>query len=167
MTNLSEKQIKNFNKFKKGIKQFESILLDLKDSDYDYSRGKEKWTIREIIHHIADAENLWKICIKAAIGNPGCDFDLNWYLIDNKWAKPLGYYKRNVDSSIDLFKVSRNQIIELVDFYPEAYSNFITIKREDIPEGKKFTVEDIINFQILHLNRHIKQISDSRKRNNI
>lgn len=41
------------------------------------------WTIRQIVHHIVDGDDLWKACIKAALGNERGEFSLGWY-----WSLP-------------------------------------------------------------------------------
>ncbi len=153
--------VKRMKKFKDGIKEFNEMVNDLTEEDLNRKRAEGKWTVREIIHHIADAEDIWKSIIKAAVGNPGCDYDMNWYPIDNKWAPVMGYAERGVENSIELFRVSRNQIIELVEYKPDAWDNFVTAKWENLPDGKEFRVGEIVSFQILHLNRHLKQIRDS------
>ena len=140
---------------------FNKTINSLSEGDLDLSRADGKWTVREIIHHIADAEDIWKNIIKAAIGNPGCHFDMNWYPVDNKWAPAMGYSERGVQNSVELFRVSRKQIIEMLEYKPEAWNNFVIAKWEYLPEGKKFLVGEIVSFQILHLKRHLKQIMDS------
>jgi len=152
---------KRLHKFKDGIKHFNEIVNDLSDEDLNRKRGEDKWTVREIIHHIADAEDIWKNAIKAAVGNPGCTLDMNWYPIDNKWAPAMGYSIRGIENSIELFRVSRNQIIELIEYKPDAWNNFVVARWENFPDGKKFTIGEIVSFQILHLKRHINQIKDS------
>jgi len=41
------------------------------------------WTIRQIVHHVAGGDDLWKAAIKAAIGNSRGLFSYCWY-----WDKP-------------------------------------------------------------------------------
>ena len=67
--------------FKSGPEQLEAALSNLSETDLDLCREKGKWSIRQIVHHIADAEDLWKMCIKAAAGNPGCTFDFSWFFL--------------------------------------------------------------------------------------
>jgi len=50
-----------------------------------------------------------------------------------------------------------------LEYKPEAWGNQLTAKMEHLPEGHIFTVGEIVSFQIIHLNRHLKQIRDSLK----
>lgn len=167
MSDQTAKQEKAVTRYDEGVDRLDDILEGLSDSDYDLSRGEGKWTIRQIVHHIVDAEEVWKTCIKAALGNPGCTVDLNWYIIDNKCAGPLDYAHRPIIDGVNLFRATRRHILELVNYLPNAWNQSFTITRGDIPDGKTFTVGDVISFQNLHLNRHIKQIRDTREKHGI
>jgi len=43
---------------------------------------------RQIVHHIADGDDLWKTYIKIALGNEQAEFTLAWYLAfpQTEWA---------------------------------------------------------------------------------
>ena len=51
-----------------GIEAVDEALAGLAEADLDLAREAGKWTIREIVHHIADAENLWELAVKSAAG---------------------------------------------------------------------------------------------------
>ena len=149
--------------FSDGIDHLDEALKDLSDADIDLSRSQGKWTIRQIVHHIAEFEDLYKTTIKAALGNPGCTFDFNWYIVDNKWADPLRYDVRPINDAVVLFRMSRKQVLELINFVENPWEQFIYFSHESMPEKKKFTVAKIIQWQIQHLQMHIDQIKDTKK----
>lgn len=150
-------------KFSDGITQLDEVLEGLSDSELDISRSKGKWTIRQIAHHIAEFEDLYKMAIKAALGNPGCTFNFDWYIADNKWAAPLWYNTRPITIAMEIFRISRQQVLELINFVDNAWEKPIYISHQSMPEKMKFTVKKIIKWQVLHLEMHIKQIKDTRK----
>ena len=149
--------------FSDGIDQLDDVLEGLSDADLNLSRSEGKWSIRQIVHHIAEAENLWSTAFKAALANPGCDFDFNWYIADNKCADPLLYHMRPIDEAVALFKCSRKQVLELLDLVDNAWEQFLYPKHQSMPEKIKFSVIDIIQWQIKHLRIHIIQIKKTRK----
>jgi len=157
---LSQEEI--ITQYAAGIEQLDTALKGLSPSDLDLSREKGKWTIRQILHHIADAEDLWKISIKAALGNSGCNYDISWYVVDNKCAGPLDYAHRPVDQAVELFKVTRRHVVELVTHLPNALERYIHIIGVDWAEAKKYTVRDIMEWQIQHLLLHLEQIRITR-----
>lgn len=167
MTEKALKQEKGISRYMEGVNRLDEVLNGLSPSDFDLSREPGKWTIREIVHHIVDAEDIWKTCIKAALGNPGCLVDLNWYIIDNKCAGPLDYAHRSIEDGLELFRATRRHVTALVKYLPDAWDQSFTVTRSDIPEGKTFKVGEVIDFQNLHLVLHIKQIRDTRKKHGI
>jgi uncharacterized damage-inducible protein DinB len=61
-------------KYLEGPALVEQALAGLQDADLDVSPSQGGWTIRQIVHHIVDGDDLWKACIKAALGNEQGEF---------------------------------------------------------------------------------------------
>lgn len=51
------------------LAQLRTALYGLTETDLYLAPSDGRWTIRQIIHHIVDGDDLWKWCIKAALGN--------------------------------------------------------------------------------------------------
>jgi hypothetical protein len=58
------------NTFKSVLAQYaqgptllEQALSGLTDTDLDLTLSEDSWSIRQIVHHIADGDDIWKICI--------------------------------------------------------------------------------------------------------
>ncbi|MCP4157595.1 MAG: hypothetical protein GY757_58330 [bacterium] len=150
--------------YEAGPEQLDAALKGLSESQLDLSRAEGKWTIRQIVHHIADAEDLWETAIKAALGNTGCTFDFSWYILDNKCAVPLNYTNRPIYDAVALFKVLRRYVANMVKHLPNARERNIHLTRSgDELEEKTLVVDEILNWQVLHLEIHIKQILETRK----
>ena len=168
MSEQITKQEKALARYAEGVGELDAVLAGLSEAQLDLCREEGKWSIRQILHHIADAEDIWETCIKAALGNPGCTFDLNWYIPDNKAAVPLDYAHRPITVSVELFRALRRYILELVKYLPDAWDQTFTIIRQDLPqEGKLFSVGAVISFQNFHFRRHIKQIQETRQAHGI
>jgi len=150
--------------FSNGIDRLDEVLEGLSESDLDRCREPGKWSIRQIVHHIAEAEVLWNTALKAALANPGCTFDFNWYIVDNKCADPLFYHRRPIDQSLSLFRASRKQVLELLDLTDHFWEQFLYAQHESIGEKRKFTVEEIVEWQDKHLRLHLIQIKKSRRK---
>ena len=106
--------------YEKGAEQLDVALEGLSESQLDLARAQGKWTIREIVHHIRDAEDVWQTIIKAALGNTGCTFDISWYIPDNKCAVQLDYANRPIHCAVELFKAARRYIADLVKHLPNT-----------------------------------------------
>jgi hypothetical protein len=58
--------------------QLEAALIGLAEINLDLRQSAESWTIRETVHHIADGDDMWKLFIKRAIGNPNGEYSFGW-----------------------------------------------------------------------------------------
>lgn len=150
--------------YETGPEQLDAVMEGLSESQLDLSRAEGKWTIREIVHHIVDAEDIWETVIKAALGNTGCTFDISWYIPDNKCAVPLDYANRPIDEAVALFKTLRRFIADMVKHLPDALERnaVITSKNDKFPEIN-FNVREMLSWQIQHLEIHIDQIHETRE----
>jgi hypothetical protein len=61
-----------------GPNQLETAIAGLSGGELDIVERDDSWTIRQIVHHVVDGDDIWKVFIKRAIGNPGGRFDLQW-----------------------------------------------------------------------------------------
>ncbi len=145
-----------------GIEQLDKILTGLSEDDLNLDRGENSWSIRQIVHHISDAEDIWQSGIKAALANPGCTYDISWYRPNNQCDGPLLYDKRPIKYAIELFKAARRQVVGLLTHIPDAWDKTIIFSREDLPEKKEYSVSDIIRWQVPHLQIHLEQIHEIR-----
>lgn len=167
MSELSSKQEKILTRFAEGVNRLDEVLENLSEQDLDLSREPGKWTIRQIVHHIVDVEDIWETCIKAALGNPGCTVDMRWYIVDNKCAEPLDYAHRPIKDAVELFKAIRRHLIELVNNLPGAWERSLSTIWGNAPDGITCSIGDIIGFQSDHLERHIEQIRDTREKHGV
>ena len=142
-----------------GPALLESALTGLTESDLDALPSADSWSIRQIIHHLADGDDIWKICIKAALGNSDGEFTLQWYCDkpQMEWSENWKYASRGVESSLALLRANRRHTIELIERTPDAWERSIWLKR---PDGQKerITVGWIVEMQAGHVVDHIKDI---------
>jgi hypothetical protein len=163
LTDKAETRKEIVARYASGIQAVDDAVIGLTENDLDLARAEEKWTIRQIVHHIADAELLWEVAIKSALGNCGCLFDASWYIIDNKWAEPLHYTTRPINGAIELFKAIRHQMLELLEYVPGAWSMYVLFHRANPDEANKWTVGDIVTWQSRHVMIHVEQILETRQ----
>ena len=157
-------QKKTLDLFKQGPSILESALAGLSDSELNYVPSNGGWTIRQIVHHIADGDDLWKTCIRIALGNEQSEFSLQWYksLTQMEWANRWSYDKRSIDISLALFKANRDHILQLLEYAPDGWSKSVQF-REPGGEIEKVPVGFVIQMQADHLVHHVKRIEDIRK----
>lgn len=151
-------------RFKEGLALLERALVGLEDADLDASPLQGGWTIRQIVHHIVDGDDLWKACIKAALGNEGGEFTLEWYwtLPQQVWAESWEYAHRSLDLSIALFRANRDHIVQLMEQVPDAWNKTIGVRK---PNGEVETVSAgfIVKMQAEHAEHHVARILAIRR----
>ena len=143
--------------------QLKKTLHGLSILDYSLTRTEGKWTIREIVHHIVDADSVVHTMILGALGNSGCLYDQSWYKTDNSWVHILKYQERSIDLATTLFKANLQSMVELLKILPNSLECQIILRREIDPQDKKITVEQLIQSRIHHTQHHLAQIIETRK----
>lgn len=162
--NAPENKDEIIEQFKQGPALLEDAIKDITESNLDYIPESDGWTIREIIHHIADGDDLWKTAIKIALGNEDAEFNLKWYLAlpQIEWAKRWNYKKRPVDISLSLFKANRDHIIQLIENSDDGWNR--SVRFNDLnDEIKHIPVGFIIKMQSDHVAHHVKRIKSIRE----
>ena len=81
-------------------------VAGLAGGDLDRAVRPGGWTIRKIVHHISDGDDLWKTAIKHALGSIRTEFSLDWYreLSQDDWTERWAYIQRPVEESLALLQ---------------------------------------------------------------
>ena len=146
-------------RYLEGPELLAKTLADLKKSDLDIAPTKGGWTVRQIVHHIADGDDIWKTGIKQALGDDQIEFSLDWYqtLTQDTWADRWAYAQRPIEESLALLRAIRNHVIQLIEHVPNGWNRAVGFRnKDDVTEI--LPVGFIIEMQSNHLMHHLKQI---------
>ncbi|MGH9173711.1 MAG: DinB family protein [Vicinamibacterales bacterium] len=136
----------------------EALIATLGPSELDQSVAAGSWTAREIVHHIADGDDIWAVALKAAPGGQGLTFNQSWYDNHNRWATTLDYANRPVEPALALLRARRAQVVELLRHLPDAWDSSILFRFDDDDLGQQVTTGQIIAMQVHHLTTHLDEI---------
>jgi len=154
--------------YAKGPEDLESAIAGLTETGLDAALTGESWSIRQIIHHIVDGDDIWKMCIKAALVPPQRVFSFQWYwdIPQVEWAQKWDYAGRSVEPSLALFRANRQHIVQLLSQRPDAWEQTIPFQW---PEGEacSLAISTIIQMQTNHVVGHINDIVEIRKAHNL
>jgi len=162
MTKKSD-QIHNRNDlltaFADGPRRLEAAIAGVTETNLDISLSSESWTIRQIVHHITDGDDIWKTFIKQAVGNPGGEFNLEWYwqIPQNHWSTEWAYEDRPIEPSLALFRANRNHLSQLMKYIPDAWDKSLRIRWPDGTE-QEVDIEWVVVMQTHHIDGHIEDI---------
>ncbi|MBC8444804.1 MAG: DinB family protein [Chloroflexi bacterium] len=148
--------------YEAGPDDLEDALEGLDDADLDLARAPNKWTVRQIVHHIVDGDAIWDVCLKAAIGNPGCTYSMGWYDQD-PWAEALDYARREIPSALAVLRANRRHIVRLLRHLPDVWERRLLVTWPHLPEGRELSVHDILCIQTVHVPWHVDQIRETRQ----
>ena len=161
---MNPEQISLLSRYLQGPDQLEHAVADLSAAELDASPSGGGWTIRQIVHHVADGDDLWKVGIKAALGNEQGEFTLAWYwvLSQDTWADRWAYAGRPIDVSLALFTAIRAHVTQLLAHVPGAWNRSVTVRK---PDGgtTRLTVGAVVEMQADHLQHHVRRILAIRK----
>ena len=151
-----------------GPSLLDSALSGLSETDLDLAPSADEWSIRQIVHHIVDGDDIWKTCIKTALGNSDALFSLGWYAVRSQmeWSESWAYPRRSLDSSLALYRANRAHILDLIEHVPGALEKSVLLERRG-KEAIRITVFDVVELHVQHLAEHIESIKSIRQAHGI
>lgn len=152
-----------------GPAQLEAAIAGLAEAELDLAQSADTWTIRRLIHHVVDGDDIWKVCIKAALGNSQGVFSLQWYwdIPQDTWVERWDYAGRAIEPSLALFRANRCHVVQLVGQIPDGWRRHMLIQWPHRPEVEPITVGDVIEMQAGHTLHHIEDIRAVRQTRSI
>jgi uncharacterized damage-inducible protein DinB len=146
-------------RFMEGPALLERALAGLQDAELDAPPSRGGWTIRQIVHHIVDGDDVWKMGIKQALGTEQAEFSLDWYRAQPQeaWAEKWAYANRSLDVSLNLLRAIRNHVEQLLEQVPDGWHRSVGFRTPD-GEIERLTVRAIVRMQADHVEHHVKRI---------
>ena len=125
--------------------------FSLSAEQLNQSYGPGKWNVKQILHHIADAESVLYDRIRRAISKPG---QVVWGFDQDAWCQGLEYEKMPLSISKDLFVAVRKGIYYLAEQYFESHGDNFYIHSET---GSR-VLRDEFDKVVWHADHHLAQI---------
>ena len=156
------------NNYTDCIDLLRGAIEGLEESDLDISSAADEWSIREIIHHLADGDHIWKTCALMALGESDYPYHLKWYWASDQlsWSRVWKYSGREIKPSLDLLEANRKHLVEMLKAVPEALSKTIIVEWPGhAPE--EINVAWVLEMQTSHVKIHAQEIKKTRADRNI
>lgn len=137
--------------YRNAYKQITEFMKQVPPEMWDFKPGSDKWSIKEILIHLADSEvNGYARCRKilAEEGSELMIYD------QDKWAKALDYGSQDIDMAMIVFKTMREVNYRLLDTLTEDQW-----KRSAFhPDRGRMTLDDWLKLYTEHVKVHIEQM---------
>jgi hypothetical protein len=139
--------------------QLAAAVSGLSDDQLDLSGGPEQWSIRQIVHHLADGQTMWSVCMRIAIGAPGAAMQLDWYPGNDAWSVRMAFAERSIKPGLALIQGFHAEIAELLTLMPDAWEREVVIGVPGRGDEKAYSVARIITFTSEHFFEHLDEIA--------
>jgi len=164
MNQIPEIQQQILDRYADGPRLVEATLRGLDNDQLDLKLFPDGWSIRQLVHHIADGDYLWKEFLLRAAGDSERVFSLEWYwcLPQDEWVKRWSYAERDVSHSLELLKANRLHTLDLFNQLPWLWEKSLFIPT---PLGgqERISVGEVVEMQSRHVEGHIEDIRRIRQ----
>lgn len=141
-------------KYKEGYRTVAEALEGATEAELDARPAPQKWSAREIVHHLADSEMTSAIRLRLLIAEDRPA--INGY-DEAEFARRL-YYDRPIAASLDAFRTARLTTAELLDRMTDA-----EWEREGThTQHGRYAVQDWLKIYADHAHNHADQIRRAR-----
>jgi len=152
MSNLTE----SLERFRRGPELLAMVLTGVYGDETDFSLAPGKWSIRQLIAHLADAEMVGAQRFRQVIAedNPPLGaFD------QDAWARNLDYARKQPKQSLESFRRVRAENYELLKSLPES-----AFERTGVhSERGAVTLRQLLDTYAEHAESHARQMQAIRE----
>lgn len=151
---LSEERKKLIELYRNGYAVVSDVMVKMTPEELDFKPDPTRWSVREIIHHLADSEMTAAVRLRMLIAQDrptlqGYDQD--------EFARRL-YYDRPYEASLELFRLARQSTVEILDRLTPAE----WVREGTHSEIGPYGVESWLKIYSEHAHRHARQIRIAR-----
>ena len=139
-----------------SVAELEKALLNLSEDDLNLSLTSDSWSIRRIVHHLADSETIFCWGMKLALSESGRIFK-QYFPDSNDPLSALSSPTRPIQPSLDLIRAMRAHIAQLALDIPDAMERY-TVDAE----GDKATFGNLASMLLRHMAEHLDEIEAIR-----
>jgi len=143
-------------RFRRGPELLAVVLTGVFGEEEDFERATGKWSIRQIVAHLADTELVHAHRYRQVIAEQ----DPTLIAFDqDAWARSLDYARRKPKQSLETFRRLRAENYELLKELPET-----TFARTgNHTERGVVTLRALVEYQAGHVESHARQLQEIRE----
>jgi hypothetical protein len=141
----------DLSEYRENYSPIFELLKTLSKDQIDFKPEKDKWSIYEIITHLADTEVQSHVRFRTILANKNPEMI---YFDEMDWSVILDYTKVDLRESLEVIELMRRVNANLLSRLAPEYFNkkgFHTVQGE-------LSLGELVNFYVQHVNDHLKQI---------
>lgn len=143
-------------RFRRGPELVAVAITGAAGAELDFAPGPDKWSIRQVLCHLADSEVVGSARFRRVIAedNPAIEgYD------QNAWARNLDYARRRTSQALDTFRRTRAENYELLKDLPEA----VYQRKGTHTERGPVTLLELLRIYAEHAEKHARQLQSVRE----
>ena len=153
--------------FALGADKLAAALQGLSEEQLDLCCAPGEWTIRQIVHHVADDGDAFALPLKKAIATPGAPIRFEGFPGNEPWADALAFDKRPIGPALALIAAHRQTIVQLLEYLPDAWERCVTILDSQGQEMQEISGGSIVGMLAEHMDEHIGTIGRIREKHSL
>jgi hypothetical protein len=162
---MNDAQLKIIDDFTGSLGELDNLLIGIPQEGLAWSEKEGEWTVREVLHHLAEDCNVYAFIIERALATPDCKVFFGDFPGNQPWGERLAWHERPVDASIDLMRSHRVFLAELVGHFPDRWGNKADFCDNAGKKVAESTVEKMIVMLTKHMQEHVSMIKNILKAN--
>jgi len=163
MIELDVHQKEIIAQFLSSAEQFIAAVRGVPEAALDCSAGPGEWSIRQIVHHVADDADAWCFAFKKAVANPGAPLRFEGFPGNERWFAALAFDRRPVRAALALIEAHRQVMAELAVWTPiqwdEAFSEVFDDKGQSMG---RWNIGQILGMLTAHMVEHFQSVQTIR-----
>jgi uncharacterized damage-inducible protein DinB len=145
-------------RFLSSAEKLQALVENLSEAELNLSGEAGGWTVRQIIHHVADDGDVWSMCIKKAIATPGALVRFEGFPGNEAWADTLDFHRREVAPALDLIRAHRRYLAQLLKHFPDTWDRSVRLANAEGKIIREMSVREMVEMLAEHMLEHVKQI---------
>lgn len=128
------------------------------DAELDRRPAGSPFSLRELTHHIVEANVVAASIVIAALGSPGCVYDWSWMMPFGPWMERLRYDRKPVEPSLLLLDALNAYVVAQVAPLSDGLERTVQLRDEPGGELRTATVAEVLTQEVEHAREHLAQL---------
>ena len=158
MVTMTPSDEQSLLRFTAGADKLCALVGDLSPAGLDASAEPNGWTVRQIVHHLADDCDVWSLCIKKAIATPGAVVRFEGFPGNEAWAEALDFDRRDAAPALELIAAHHHYLAALLEHFPEHWDRSVKFANAEGEMVGEMSVREIAGMLAEHMDEHLATI---------
>ena len=128
------------------------------DAELDVHPEGSPFTIRELVHHIVEANVVAASIVIAGLGSPGSVYDWSWMLPFGKWLEQMRYDRKPIGPAVALLEALNAYVALQIEPLPDGLARTVRLRDEPGGEPRTVTIADVLLQEWNHAREHVEAL---------